>query len=332
MRLAVTGATGFVGGALCRAAVARGWQVTAFGRRAAADPDHIGGAAYVGWDVGRGPFPDPPEVDAVAHCAAQATDAGSSRQVWAANMTGTRHVLASFPRARLVHLSTASVYDPFQPTVRGVESDAPVRRYLNPYAASKAAAERVVRNAVAAGREAVVLRPHAIYGPNDTTLLPRLLANVRAGRLLAVGDGRPLISVTHVDNLVDACLLAITGPVRSGVFNVADDGVLTVDEALRGLLRGAGVRVRLAYVPTWLARPLAVLSESVRRVRDDPRPVRLNRYVISQLAMERTLDISAARRELRYRPRGTSFEGVSAGSDRAQDSTGSDETQNEGKR
>ena len=55
-------------------------------------------------------------------------------------------------------------------------------------------------------RGAVILRPHAVYGPGDTTLLPRLLHARRLGRLIAVGDGRNRISLTHVDNLVQAVI------------------------------------------------------------------------------------------------------------------------------
>jgi 2-alkyl-3-oxoalkanoate reductase len=304
MRLAVTGATGFVGGAVCRAAVVRGWQVVAFGRRVDVDPNHIGGAAYRPWDLRRGDVSCPPVVDAVIHCAAAATDAGVDREVWQANVTGTERVLKSFPLARLVHVSTASVYDPYRPTVRAVESEAPVRRYLNAYAASKAAAERVV---LAAGRDVIILRPHAVYGPGDTTLLPRLLENIRAGRLLVPGTGRVLTSMTSVDNLAQACLLAAESTVRAGVFNIADSDVMTVDRALRGLLASAGVPARPVYLPTSLTSPLATAAEFLQRHTGHPTKVRLNRYVISQIAMERTLDITAARRHLAYAPSPTTF-------------------------
>jgi nucleoside-diphosphate-sugar epimerase len=290
VRLAVTGASGFVGGVVCRAAVEAGWQVAAFGRQ----PTSVDGATYRQWDIAYGPLPDPPQVDAVVHCAASATDTGVAREMWTTNVTGTEHVLRSFPGARLVHVSTASVYDPYRPAVRVVESQAPVRRYLNAYGASKAAAERVAL--ADPHREVIVLRPHAVYGPGDRTLLPRLLDNVRGGRLIAVGNGRTLLSMTAVTNLAQACLLAATAPVRRGVFNIADEGVLTVDEALRGMLASGGVRAEPIYVPMWLAWPVAAALESLHR------STRLNRYVISQLAMERTLDTTAARRALGYRP------------------------------
>ncbi|MGW4058272.1 NAD-dependent epimerase/dehydratase family protein [Amycolatopsis sp. NPDC004747] len=297
MRLAVTGATGFVGGAVCRAAAAAGWQVHAFGRRAAADPRHIGGAAYRSWDIGAAKLSGPPEVDAVVHCAASATDTGVAREVWRSTLLGTHHVLASFPDCRFVHVSSGSVYDPFRPTVRAKEHEAPVDRYLNAYAAAKAAAEQLV---LAIARDPIVLRPHAVYGAGDTTLLPRLLENVRWGRLLVPGTGKVLVSMTNVDSLARACLLAATtGPAWPGVFNIADRTPVTIDWALRGLLASAGVPVRPAYVPACLLAPAARVFPGGR----------LNRYVISQFAVERTLDITAAIDRLGYEPVPTVFPG-----------------------
>ncbi|MDQ7808786.1 NAD(P)-dependent oxidoreductase [Amycolatopsis sp. A133] len=295
MRLAVTGATGFVGGAVCRAAAAAGWPVTAFGRRAAADARHVGGAAYRAWDITAAKLADPPDVDAVVHCAAAATDTGVAREVWRTNLLGTHHVLASFPGARIVHVSSASVYDPYRPTVRAKEHEAPVSRYLNAYAAAKAAAEQLV---LVIAREAIVLRPHAVHGAGDPTLLPRLLENVRGNRLLVPGTGRVLVSMTAVDSLARACLLAAaTETVRSGVFNIADRAPVTIDWAVRGLLASAGVPARPAYVPAGLLSPLA---------RVFPRG-RLNRYVISQFAVERTLDLTAAIDRLGFEPVPTVF-------------------------
>ncbi|MEV4050166.1 NAD(P)-dependent oxidoreductase [Amycolatopsis sp. NPDC049688] len=293
MRLAVTGATGFVGGAVCRAATAAGWEVTAFGRRAAADGRHLGGAAYRPWDIGAAKLADPPDVDAVVHCAASATGTGVADEVWRTNLLGTHHVLASFPDCRIVHVSSAGVYDPFRPTVRAKEHEGPVSRYLDAYAAAKAAAERLV---LAVGDRPVVLRPHAVYGPGDTTLLPRLLENVRAGRLPVPGTGRVLVSMTAVDALARACLLAATGT-AAGVFNIADSEPVPIGWALRGLLASAGVPARPLYVPAALVTPVA---------RVFPRG-RVNRYVISQFAMERTLDITAAIDRLGYEPEPTTF-------------------------
>lgn len=309
MRLAVTGASGFVGGAVCRAAAASGLDVHAFGRRPGVDPTHVGHARYRSWDITTGPLPDPPvAVDAVVHCAASVSDWTPRREALAVTVGGTAAVLASFPLpARIVVISTASVYDPYRPTVRAAEDQAPVRRYDTPYAAAKAAAERAL---LASGRDAVVLRPHAVYGPGDRVLVPRVLAAVRGRRLWAVGDGTQLQHLTAVHNLVDACLLAATGPVRGGVFNIADESPLPLDTVLRMLLAQVGVDAEPRYLPARVALPLAALAEFAARLARRPEPPPLTRYAVRHLAVERTLDLTAARRDLGYQPAPTSFEAL----------------------
>ncbi|GAA3132816.1 NAD(P)-dependent oxidoreductase [Planomonospora alba] len=306
----MTGASGFAGGAVCRAARAAGWEVHAFGRRPATAAGHVGGAPYRSWDL-LGPAPPAlPEVDAVVHCAGAVTDWGPPEEIWAANVAGTRNAARAFPGAAFVHVSTASVYDPFRPTVLAREEEAPVARYVNAYGASKAAAERAAAEA-AAGRT-VILRPHAVYGPGDTTLLPRVLGAVRGRRLVAVGDGRQRVSLTSVDNLARACLLAAEAARRGvhGTFNVTDAEPVVLDEALRAVLRERGVDAEPYYLPLRLAEPVAAVAETAARLLGRARPPRLTRYAVGHLAVERTLDITAARQVLGYRPAPTSFTGA----------------------
>ncbi|WP_019633167.1 NAD-dependent epimerase/dehydratase family protein [Actinomadura atramentaria] len=305
MRVAVTGASGFVGGAVCRELVARGVAVAAFGRRARVAAAHVGGAPYRAWDLTGAAPRGLPAVDAVVHCAGSVTDWGSAAEMFAVNVGGTRAALAAFPDARFVHVSTASVYDPARPTVRATEDAAPVARYVNAYGASKATAERV-----AAGRGAIVLRPHAVYGPGDTTLLPRVLGAVRGPLLVAAGTGRQLVSLTSVGNLAAACALAATGPVGRGVFNVTDAEPVVLDDALRAILAERGVRARPVYVPARLAAPVAAAVEGAFLLARRPSPPRLTRYAVGHLAVERTLDITAARTVLGYDPAPTSFAGA----------------------
>jgi nucleoside-diphosphate-sugar epimerase len=304
VRVAVTGASGFVGGAVCRALIDHGVRTYAYGRR----PHEIPGAAYRRWDMTLGPLPDAPAVDAVVHCAGSVTDWGPAADLFTVNLVGTRNVLASFPGARFVHVSTASVYDPFRPTVMAAEDEAPVARYLNAYGAAKAAAERAV---LAAARDAVVLRPHAVYGPGDTTLLPRVLSAVRGPVLPAAGDGRHKISLTSVANLVSACVLAARGD-ATGVFNITDAEPVVLDDALRWILAERGIRARPLYLPARLAAAVAAAAEGAHLLARSPKPPRLTRYAISHLAVERTLDITAARRVLGYTPGPTDFTGAAS--------------------
>ncbi len=265
MRVAVTGAGGFIGAAVA-SALATEHEVVTYTRRE--------------WDITAGPIAG--DADAVVHCAALADDWAPLETAMLVNRIGTRNVVASFPDARVVHLSTSSVYDAFTATVNALESSPPVGRFLSTYSRSKAAAELEVR-------DGVILRPHAVYGPGDTTLLPRLLAAVRRGRLVLPNGGRVLHSLTHVDNLVRAVRLSLTGP--PGTYNIADDTPVLLCDAI-----ARATEVEIRSVPYPAAYAVAAVFELLQ---DRPR---ITRYAVSQLGLERTLDITKAREQLGYRP------------------------------
>jgi nucleoside-diphosphate-sugar epimerase len=297
--IAVTGASGFVGGCIARALAASGHQVTSYGRRPLSAvrptlPD------YHAWDIARGPIAAP-HVDAVIHCAARVGDWGSGRAYHAVNVRGTRAVLESFASAdRFIHVSTTSVYSDDVPVVN-VDEEAPVGDCAHSaYGRSKAEAERVL---LTAGRPVIVLRPHVVYGPGDTTLLPRLLAAERFGRLPVPGTGRNHLSVTHVENLAIAVERALHAPVVRGVFNVSDAEVPTVDALLTTVLARIGSRARLRFVPRRAAWRVATLCEWLWRTGRVKQPPPLTRYVVAQLADEHTVDITRAREQLGYVPR-----------------------------
>jgi nucleoside-diphosphate-sugar epimerase len=261
--------------------------------------------SYRIWDVARGRLPAGISVDAVVHCAALADDWASLADAMRVNRDGTRHVVQSFPDARIVHLSTASVYDAFVPTVRAVEADGPARRFLSSYSQSKAAAEREL-----VGTDAVILRPNAVYGPGDTTLLPRLRAGIRDGRLTLPEGAEVEHTLTHIDNLVAAVALAVAPGAPAGVFNVGDDSPVLLRAVLTELLARRGRSdVVIHRIPYRTAYALASAAELAHRAGRRGRP-RLTRYAVSQLGRERTLDLSAARQQLGYRPRPTSLTGA----------------------
>lgn len=131
MRIAVTGASGFIGGAVATALADADHEVVGFGRRAHGwSHPH---ARYRPWDLDGGPLRADRDFEAVVHCAALADDWAPLSAALRVNRDGTRTVVRSFPGARIVHLSTSSVYDAFVPGVEVPESAAPVRRFLSSY-------------------------------------------------------------------------------------------------------------------------------------------------------------------------------------------------------
>lgn len=305
VRVLVTGATGFVGGRVATALAAEGHTVTGTGRRP--DPA-LPGVTYRRWDLTDGPWADPPTVDAVVHAAAAVDDWLDPATAAAVNVDGTAAVLETFvPRARLVHLSSASVYDPFRAHHLVGEEAAPVARYRNAYGATKAAAERLIAQRAP---ESVVLRPMLVYGPGDTTLAPRLLAARHCGVLPAIGNGTNRLSTTHVDGLVDAVRCALEGP--PGTYNVADAEAPTVAQLLDAVLGAASLPLRVRWIPA----PVALAAAGALELYWRPAGLRgappLTRYVAARMATEHTLDTSAARQRLGWAPGHGLHEGLTA--------------------
>ncbi|HVS05057.1 MAG TPA: NAD-dependent epimerase/dehydratase family protein [Candidatus Dormibacteraeota bacterium] len=302
MLIAVTGATGFVGGRVVESLARGGHHVLAFGRRPREAFRHGELAEYTQWNIAEGPRPALAlrPIDAVVHCAGTVTDWGPTTEFDAVNARGTEAVLASFTaEARFVHLSTSSVYDHRRPAEPIDETAAYARRPLNAYVRTKVAAEHAV---LRSGRQAIILRPHAIYGPGETKLLPRLLAARRFGHLLAVGDGRNRMSLTHIDNLVHAIELALLPRSPAGVYNVADSEAEPLGVLLSSLLVAFGLPPDIFYLPRRAAWPIASAMESVFLTVRASRPPLLTRYVVSQLASDCVLDTRRARTMLGYQP------------------------------
>jgi len=310
MKIAVTGASGFIGGVIASALAMPelGHEVIGYGRTPGgwSYRSHVANAShYRIWDVAKGRLQSDEPIDAVVHCAALADDWAPLDEALRVNRDGTRNVVRSFPGARIVHLSTSSVYDAFVPTVKAQESTGPAGRFLSSYSQSKAAAE-----AELIGTDAVILRPHAVYGPGDTTLLPRLVAGVRRGRLTLPAGADVDHSLTHIDNLVAAVILALDRDAPAGVYNIGDDAPVRLSAIFAELLAKKGrPDVSLHSIPYGTAFALASAAELAHRVSGRGRP-RVTRYAVSQLGLERTLDLTVARRSLGYRPLPTSLAGA----------------------
>ncbi|WIM98332.1 NAD(P)-dependent oxidoreductase [Actinoplanes oblitus] len=273
MRIAVTGASGFCGAAVARAAAAAGAHVLCLSRR----PGPLG--EHRPWDATR-TLPDLTGADLVLHLAAAVGDPPPGRAAAAGfhqvNVDGTARLLEAAGNRPVVWVSSASVYTPSPAPIR---EDHP-RGGLTAYGKTKAAGERL---ALAAG--AVVLRPRAVYGPGDPHLLPRLRRAVRGGRVLMPGPDIRL-SLTAVENLADACLAAPTWP--SGAYNIADATPYSRDATIAAVC-GAPVR----HVPIPLTRAAATLATAVARLTG--REPTLSRYALEQLTAPVVLDISRAK-------------------------------------
>jgi nucleoside-diphosphate-sugar epimerase len=230
MRTLVTGASGFIGRALCARLLNGGHDVGALVRRRGSEPPGtrgLPGDLGDGSELRRTLLAERP--DCVVHLAAEIASQRSHRKIREVNVHGTERLLeaclavaGSEPTTgpRLVFASTVVTGDAHGALLTE-ETPLPMR---TPYGRSKQEGERLV---LQSGLPAVVIRPSHVYGPGGW-YADELVARLRQpGRLAVIGGGENLWDVVHVDDVVDALVLAV-GQARAGsLYHVVDDEPIT---------------------------------------------------------------------------------------------------------
>jgi nucleoside-diphosphate-sugar epimerase len=307
MRVLVTGGTGFLGGYVVHALLARGDEVRVLGR----NPDACAALEALGVDVRRGDLREREVVmdacagmDSVCHAGALSAPWGDPAEFLGINVRGTENVLCgclAHGVGRLVHISSPSVTFNGQDQVNVAEASPQLDSSLSIYATTKKLAEGLVSRALGEGLQAVILRPKAIFGPGDTSLVPRLLAAARRGRLPQIGDGSNRVDLTYVENAAHAVLLALDPRTPSGgTYTITNGEPVLLWEVVWRILAHVGLPTQLRQVSLRQALFLAQLMETASVfTRREPL---LTRYTVSILARTQTYDLSAARRDLGYAP------------------------------
>ncbi|WP_133499545.1 NAD-dependent epimerase/dehydratase family protein [Cognatilysobacter terrigena] len=313
-RVVVTGATGVLGGAVARRlhATRPDVHVIALGR------DVARGAALTsdGIDFVRVDLCDAQAVrtaiagaDAVVHAAALSSPWGPRAAFVAANIDATVnvvHACVDHGVRRLAHISTPGIYHDGRPH-RGIREDHPLPvRAVNDYAATKRIAEqRALEVATNSDTSLLILRPRAIFGPGDTSLLPRIAEALRRRRLPRIGDGRCTVDLTYVDNAVDAVVHALDAPtsLHGRAYNVSNGEPVLIWDVIDRLAAALGAPAPRRRVPASVLHAFAGVLERVHRMAMPDREPALLRYGVDLLSVDMTLDISRARAELGYAPR-----------------------------
>jgi nucleoside-diphosphate-sugar epimerase len=312
MRALVTGASGFLGGALARRLREQGYAVVVLQRSPAPELEALGIA------VRRGDLADPRAVrdaaaacDVVFHVAAKAGHWGAYHEYYASNVLGTQAVIdacLAHGIRRLVYTSTPSVVHAGG-DLEGIDESAPIATHFRAhYPATKAEAERRVLAANSATLSTVALRPHLIWGPGDRHLLPRIVARAKAGRLRFVGPPGKRIDTTWIDNAVDAHLAAaerlVPGAAHAGrAYFISNGEPIAAEDMINRLLDCAGLPPEHRRIPYPVAFAVGALMEAawtLLRLRGEPW---MTRFLAEQLATAHWYDISAAARDFGWRPR-----------------------------
>jgi nucleoside-diphosphate-sugar epimerase len=267
--VAVTGANGFVGLALCRHLREHGVPVRALTRLAS--------ASDTAWAVGDlGPETDWGQtlqgVDCVIHCAARVhmvndSDPDPLQSYRRVNVEGSRSLAVAAAASgvrRLVFLSSLKVHGEQTLPGRPFTSDMPLAPE-DAYGQSKWEAEQALHEvATKTGLELVVVRPPLIYGPGVKANFLRLMQTVARGTPLPLGAVDNRRSFLALDNLTDLLRVCSVHPAAAGqAFLASDDQDLSTPELIRSIARAMGRPARLWRVPVaWLRTAGRILGRS----------------------------------------------------------------------
>jgi nucleoside-diphosphate-sugar epimerase len=319
MRALVTGAGGFLGRYIVEQLVARGDSVRAFCRGQYAFLDDLGVECCRGDVRDASAVQDAcREMDVVFHAAAVPGIWGSWEHFHGINTRGTYHVVAGCHAEkvpRLVYTSSPSVT--FNGAAQeGVDESAPYPdRWLCHYPHSKALAEQHVLQSNGPRLRTCSLRPHLVWGPHDTHLIPRLLDRGRRGKLVQVGAGTNLIDMVFVENAARAHLQAADclvddSPVCGRAYFISQGEPVNCWEWINEILGMAGippVKRAISYRTAYRAGLALEVVYRLLRFRHEPP---MTRFLASQLATSHYFDIRRARQDFGYEPEITTAEGM----------------------
>lgn len=321
MTVLVTGATGFVGGAIV-AALARGGAKT---RAMVRDPGRY--RAPDGVDVAVADLCDADAVtaavagvDTVIHAAALLGEFGRRSTFVDVNVNGTRRLAAAARAAgarRFVFVGSPSgLMSPDGGDQLDIDETVPYpTRFLNLYCETKAAAEQLVLAADEPEFTTCALRPRAVWGPGDRSgPVVQILAKLRAGRLPDLSDGRTVTaSLCYIDHLVDAAIRATTAESVGGrSYFVADAVPVSVWPTLAELARRFDLEPPARRLSPAALRTLLAVVEALWRVPALSGRVAppLSRYAVALVTRSATYDTTRAARDLGYRPTVAFADGV----------------------
>ena len=303
--LLVTGATGFLGRHLLPALCRRGAEVRALVR----DPEaNLWLRRYPNVTPVQGNVLDPASlrqalegVDAVIHAAGRFRFWGRDADFIPVNVEGTRHVMRTALAAgvrRAVQVSTIAVIGQPEPG-RLVDEEHPPHP-ADPYQRSKLAGEGVVREAIAEGLDAVIVRPGAFYGPLGEYGFNRLFfRDPMRGLIMQMDYGRHIIFPAYVPDVAAGIIAALERGRSGEIYNLCD-APLSHRSAFDVVCAEANLRWPRISVPGWMGIATGRVMEGASRLtgREPFYPMNLRSYVYNDWRV--THDKAA--RELGFAP------------------------------
>jgi nucleoside-diphosphate-sugar epimerase len=293
-KILVTGGGGFIGLALVRELCGQGKEVRVLGRRRYPAVEAAGAESLQG-DIQN--LKDVREAakgcDTVFHVAAKAGIWGTFQEYYGINVLGTLNVLAVCKKLgieKLVYTSTPSVVFDGHDIEGGDESLPYSAKPLCAYAVTKILAEQHVLQHNSDKLRTAAIRPHLVWGPRDTNLIPRLMTRGRDQSLRIVGNGKNQVDIAYIDNVVHAHLLAaenLAGPGSAAghAFFIGQQEPVLLWPWINDLFSRMDVPPVTAQVGLGTAKTIGWLLEKGHGVLGRRQEPKMTRFLAEQLAL-----------------------------------------------
>jgi nucleoside-diphosphate-sugar epimerase len=313
MKALVTGGGGFLGRYIVEKLIARGDDVTSLSRSDQPELRTIGAKTIVADISDKNAMISALKgMDAVFHTASRVGIWGNRDEFYKTNVLGTKNIIEACVKnevGRLVYTSTPSVvFDGADH--EGIDERYPYpSSYLAYYPETKAIAEREVLKANGEGwLTTCSLRPHLVWGPRDTNLIPRLIERARSGKLKIVGDGTNMIDTVYVENAADAHILALDklaepeSPVGGSAYFISQGEPVNCWEWINDLLSRFDIPPVTKQVSFNTAYAVGSAMEFFYKTFNFGSEPPMTRFLALQLAKSHYFNIDKAKKELGYQP------------------------------
>jgi nucleoside-diphosphate-sugar epimerase len=316
MKVAITGATGFLGSSLAHYLIKRGAEIHAL-VRPTSDRSRLAGMPVVWYEGDVTELKTLPaflqNADWVIHAAGLLGKAGVSKEEYQqVNILGTENVLTAVANQptppHVLHISSVGVLGPAR---KGLSTDtfdekAPLAP-SNLYEWSKAEGEKVALRFAKQGVPVRVLRPEFVYGPGDLHVLG-LFRAVQKGIFFYVGNGKNTCHPTYIGDLNAGIHLIMTRGKNGEIYHITGEKPLSFNEFATTIATELGVRPPFIRVPQSFAMLGAMGLEGLNKIAGTPVP--LSRTGVDFFSEWRGSTYAKAQRELGYTPQVNLQEGV----------------------
>lgn len=305
MKVFVTGATGFLGSALTARLLSEGHTVTALLRseRGRAELEKKGIQVITGSLDPRGWEQSLSGMDAVVHCAAPVEFWGKwedfDRDIVQSSVSLFR-AARRMQVKRFVYISSESVLQDVKPLVDIDESEPYPETPNSFYGRAKKEAELALL-AEEGGPVRIILRPTFIWGPG-VKALETMAGKVRSKDFMWVDEGRSIMEMVHVDNVVEAIVLSLARGADKSIYYVTDNNPMPVREFLGKLLAAAGVEPPSKNINGAVASFAARVMEAIWKLFGIRSAPPLSRFELAFVSQPRRYKLDRIQKELGYTP------------------------------